>query len=139
MLFKCVYLVAVYTKILVTGNAQDVDLLGTNLYTLSDVHGRVWTDTEEVELLCRISVGSLVPTKVPQNGDDFIKYFVLMKNNIDKIASTAGRKRAMIMVADAIGSYLYAKMLPVVRALYYDGKSGYSTTKRLHDLMKKIK
>jgi hypothetical protein len=111
---------------------------GTTLYTISDIR-RKWTDTESFELQGRMLVGSLIPTKIPENENDFLDYFVSIKRSIDKIHSAVGRKRAMVMVADAIGGYLYAKMLPQIRIFYYEGKFKYSTTKRLHDLMKKIK
>lgn len=122
---------------LVVCTEQDVEL-GTTLYTLSDIK-RKWTGTESYELQSRMLVGSLVPTKIPENENDFLDYFVSIKNATNKIDSAVGRKRVLVMVADAIGGYLYAKMLPQVRILYYEGKLKYSTTKRLHDLMKKIK
>lgn len=112
---------------------------GTSLYKRSDV-GRRWTDGQVVDLQCRMVIGSLVPTKIPTNSDIFLNYIELVKNvsNI-KLGLTTKKKRAMVMVADAIGGYLYSKLLPNDKMLYYDGKASYVTTQRLYNLMKKIK
>lgn len=114
---------------------------GTTLYSSSDLK-RKWTDFERTELQRRILVGSLIPgtNQTPDDfGNGFLEYFALINRNIVKIDSVVERKRTMVMVADAIGSYMYAKLLPEVRLLYYEGKLKYSLVKRLHDLMKKIK
>lgn len=137
IIIKCACFVTLSTNVFVVSAQQDMDL-GTTLYTLSDIK-RKWTDTDSIKLQCRMLVGSLVPTKVPENENDFLNYFVSIKNHTDKIDSAVGRKRALVMFADAIGGYLYARMLPQIRILYYEGKLKYSTTKRLHDLIKKIK
>jgi len=114
--------------------------LGTALYTASDAAAtRKWTDGERTELRCRESVGRLVPGRVPDDARLFLAYFRLIENRAADIRSAVGRKRAALAVADAIGAYLHAKMLPAARARYYDGALDYPTAKRLHDLMAKIK
>lgn len=115
--------------------------LGTALYSRSDaVAGtRNWSDDELTELRCRVAVEPLVPTAIPEDANDFLVYFDVVKNRTAKIRSTVVRKRATLMVADAIGAYLYARLLPAIGMLYYEGKVEYSTAKRLHDLMRKIK
>lgn len=142
-LFKYACLLLVTTcSVHMTGTGRTgPESLGTVLYTAADavVGARNWTDDERIELLCRAAVGSLVPTRVPNNAGDFLAYFRLIGEKTAKIRSTVGRKRATVMVADAIGAYLYARLLPAARALYYDGELEYSTAKRLHDLTRKIK
>lgn len=120
------------------GIEQYSDNFGTTLYTQLNIK-KNWTNNERIELQCRMLVGSLIPTKIPEDGDVFLTYFNLIKNHTNKINSVASRKRTMIMIVDAIGGYLHAKMLPQNILLYYDGKSKYSTTKRLYNLVKAIK
>lgn len=126
-----------------TTGPPDSNQLGTALYGPSDLaEDRKWTEDEQIELRCRMSIGALVPGRVPTgNGavDVFVKYFDLIRDSADRIESIVLRKRTMVLVADAIGSYLHARMLPEIRALYYEGKVNYTSTKRLHDLAKKIK
>lgn len=127
-------------RIFVTGSGHNTNF-GTTLYTSSDIK-RKWTDVERIELHRRMLVGSLIPgtNQTPEDfGDVILDYFELIKRNVDKIDSVVERKRTMVMVADAMGSYIYAKLLPEVRVLYYEGKFKYSPVKRLHDWMKKIK
>ncbi|VVC30009.1 Hypothetical protein CINCED_3A016216 [Cinara cedri] len=126
---------AVFSDAIAEQNAAN---FGTTLYTKSDVE-KHWTDTELIALQCRMLIGWLIPTKIPDNGETFLAYFDLIKNHTTKINSLAIRKRTMIIIVDAIGGYMHTKMLPQFKLFYYDGKMKYSTMKRLHDLLKAIK
>lgn len=114
---------------------------GTALYGPGDAAvGRTWTDRERAGLLCRMSVGRLVPTRTPDDARVLLDYFALVGNMSARYAGTAKRRRALrTAAADALGGYLYAEVLPRVRMLYYEGRSDYPTTRRLHDLAKNIK
>lgn len=116
-------------------------LLGTTLYTQSDLDRAKWTYDEQIDLRCRMAAESLVPGRVPANGADaFLGYFDLLRDVANtKFGSELGRKRAMVAVTDAIGGYMYVKLLPRVRRSYYEARLDYSTAKRLHDLMANIK
>jgi len=114
--------------------------LGTALYAASDATAaRRWTDAERTELRCRQSVGRLVPGRVPDDARRFLAYFRLVESRAADVRSAVARKRVALAVADAIGAYLHARMLPAARARYYDGALDYATAKRLHDLLAKIK
>lgn len=115
--------------------------LGTALYTRSDLDRAKWTYDEQIDLRCRMTAESLVPGRVPANGADaFLAYFDLLRDVANtKFGSESGRRRAMVAVTDAIGGYMYAKLLPRARWSYYEARLDYPTAKRLHDLMANIK
>lgn len=121
--------------------AAAAGLLGTTLYTRSDLDRAKWTYDEQIDLRCRMAAESLVPGHVPANGADaFLGYFDLLRDVANtKFGSESGRKRAMVAVTDAIGGYMYAKLLPRARRSYYEARLDYPTAKRLHDLMANIK
>lgn len=111
--------------------------VGTSLYTKSDTT-KFWTEQESIKLQGRKIVEQLFPTRIP-DGDEFIKYMQLIVDKSGIIDSDQRRKQIMVMVADAIGGYMYGVLLPKIKMSYYDGRVNFGVTSKLYGLMRKIK
>lgn len=124
---------------LIVGVTGSPDAQGTVLYKLTDVDRKTWTYADLMELQIRKSVGLLIPSTNFSDGERFLEYFDVIKGEAKKIVSSVARKRAMMLVLDALGGYLHTKLLSHAKQQYYEGQATYSTVKRLHDLDKTIK
>lgn len=111
--------------------------VGTSLYEKRD-KTKFWTEQESIRLQSRKIVDQLLPTRIP-DGVAFIRYVKLIVDKSGIIDSDQRRKQIMVVVADAIGGYMYGVLLPKIKMSYYDGRVGFDVTSTLYELMRKIK
>lgn len=111
--------------------------VGTSLYEKRDTI-KFWTEQESIRLQSRKIVDQLLPTRIP-DGVAFIKYMKLIVDKSGIIDSDQRRKQIMVVVADAVGGYMYGVLLPKIKMSYYDGRVGFDVTNKLYGLMRKIK
>ncbi|KAG8330125.1 hypothetical protein J6590_070106 [Homalodisca vitripennis] len=113
--------------------------LKTVLFKETDLMTRCWSLYEVNLLLNRRVMQDLVPRKIPKDLPMLLRYLKNVEEIILEIPAGINQTLVMSAMADVIGAYLQAIVIPIANEAYYAGNVDYSTVYELHGLLDKWK